>query len=175
MFLKITPQSNQPAIQGETQDKTLPGAIEVKSFSWDVESPTTIGSATSGAGAGKAKLNPLKITKAVDATSPALLMAAGNGTAFKDVALVVRKAGATGPDAFLQYHLKTAVVTHIETSADSGDEGVTETVTFAYGAIQERYMPQSTTTGLAPKPLVNGWNQILNQPNTDAWSDIFQG
>ena len=174
MFVKLTPMNAQtPPIQGESQDKALPGAINIKGFSWDIESPATIGSTSGGAGAGKAKLNPLKITKSVDSTSPALLAAAGAGTPFKDVALIIRKAGATGSDAFLEYHLKTALVTNIETSADSGDDGVQETVTFAYGAIQERYMPQATPTGAAAKPIINGWSQILNQPNTDSWIDPF--
>lgn len=40
-----------------------PGAFEIKDFSFGVENPTTIGSATGGAGAGKIKFNEFTIKK----------------------------------------------------------------------------------------------------------------
>src|SRR3954464_3517957 len=87
IFLKMN--DSQPGLQGESLDKAFPGAISLKSFEWSVENPTTIGSAPSGAGAGKAKLIPLKVTKLVDASSPGLMMAAAKGAMIKDATLVV--------------------------------------------------------------------------------------
>jgi hypothetical protein len=50
---------------------TAPGrAFEIKDFSFDVENPTTIGSATGGAGAGKTKFNEFSIGKKVDSGPP---------------------------------------------------------------------------------------------------------
>ena len=41
-------------------------AFEIKDFSFGVENPTTIGSATGGAGAGKIKFNEFTIKKTTD-------------------------------------------------------------------------------------------------------------
>ena len=46
------------------------GYIQIKSFNCGVENPATIGSATGGAGAGKAKFNQLTVDKDVDSTTP---------------------------------------------------------------------------------------------------------
>jgi len=166
IFLKMN--DSQPGLQGESLDKAFPGAISLKSFEWSVENPTTIGSATSGAGAGKAKLIPLKVTKLVDASSPGLMMAAAKGAMIKDATLVVRKASAAGQaEPYLQYGLRSVFVTNIDTSADAGDDGVTETVTLAFGAIQQRYMPAQAKPGGALNPIITGWDQMLNQPLRD--------
>jgi type VI secretion system secreted protein Hcp len=172
IFLKFGAQPNLPDVRGETMDKSMPGAISVQSVDWEIENPVTIGSASGGAGTGKAKLNPLKIKKLVDASSPGLMMDAGNGAMIRDAWLAVRKAGSTGSDAFLQYHLKNVFVTGIETSAEAGDDGVYETVTLMYGSMQQRYVPAQprSTTGLTP--VVTGWDQITNQSITDAWAPI---
>ena len=47
-----------------------PRAFEIKDFSFGIENPTTIGSATGGAGAGKIKFNEFLITKTTDKASP---------------------------------------------------------------------------------------------------------
>jgi type VI secretion system secreted protein Hcp len=47
-----------------------PRAFEIKDFSFGIENPTTIGSATGGAGAGKIKFNEFSITKTTDTASP---------------------------------------------------------------------------------------------------------
>jgi type VI secretion system secreted protein Hcp len=173
IFLKF---NNAPEpLQGESLDKSLPGAISVKSFEWSVENPTTIGSASGGAGAGKAKLTPLKLTKLVDSSSPGLMMAAAKGTMIKDAALIIRKAGATQPDPYLQYRLKTVFVTDVETSADAGDDGVSETVTLMYGSIQQRYMPAQSKPGGALNPIITGWDQMLNQPLPGDWTPVPAG
>ena len=51
-------QLNQ--VTGGTGEKP---AFEIKDFSFGVENPTTIGSATGGAGAGKIKFNEFEIKK----------------------------------------------------------------------------------------------------------------
>jgi hypothetical protein len=58
----------------ENQLDTVSGGsnlpFEIKDFSFGVENPTTIGSATGGAGAGKIKFNEFSITKTTDSASP---------------------------------------------------------------------------------------------------------
>ena len=65
-------------IQGDAAVQNVPGYISVGSFNWGAENKMTIGSATGGAGAGKAAFKELTIEKAVDATSPRVLPAPGH-------------------------------------------------------------------------------------------------
>src|SRR5438093_915744 len=69
---------------GETLDKKYSEhkAFEIKDFSFSIENPSTIGSATSGAGAGKAKFNEVEITKTPDKASPTRWPACGRGPEF---------------------------------------------------------------------------------------------
>src|SRR4051794_39194383 len=77
---------------GETQDVDHKNSLEIKEFSFGVENPTTIGSMSGGAGAGKAKFNEFNVKKAVDAASPLLFAACGQGCHFPEVTLSIRKA-----------------------------------------------------------------------------------
>lgn len=157
---------------GESTDKALPGAISVDEFSWSIENPTTIGSSGGGAGAGKGKFEPLTIKKAVDASSPGLMVAAGRGTALPGATIVVRNDDSGAPDASLQYRLKMVFVTKVETAAAAGDGGVQETVELRYGSLTQRYV-QTKATGLKV-PVVNGWDQLVNDAMTD-WSGPVLG
>jgi type VI secretion system secreted protein Hcp len=159
-----------PELQGESTDKALPGAINVKEFSWSIENPVAIGSTS--AGAGKAKFESLTIKKLVDASSPGLMAAAGKGTAIPAATLIVRNGDPRQTDAYLQYRLKTVFVTDIEVSAASDDAGVYENVTLTFGSLQQRYV-QTKTSG-ALNPIVNGWDQILNQQLAD-WTGPVLG
>ena len=162
IFLRL----GEPELQGEVVDKAFTGAIGVSEFEWELENPASLGSASGGAGAGKAVLHPLKITKLVDASSPGLMMVAAKGSAIPSASLSVR-ADARKPDAYLQYRFKTVFVTDVQTSAASGDDGVTETITLAYGSMQQRYV-QARPGGVS-NPFIGGWDQILNRPLDADW------
>lgn len=45
-------------------------AFEIEDFSFDIEQVLSIGSASSGAGAGKVNFNPFSVTKKIDSASP---------------------------------------------------------------------------------------------------------
>jgi type VI secretion system secreted protein Hcp len=157
---------------GESTDKALPRAISLKEFSWSIENPVTVGSQSGGAGAGKAKFEPLTIKKLVDASSPALMAAAGRSTPISGATIVVRNGNVGAPDTYLQYRLSTVFVTRVEASAATGDDGVYETVELRYGALTQRYVPTKPTG--AKTPIVNGWDQVVNQQMTD-WTGPVLG
>ena len=69
------------------------GDFEIKDFSFGIENPTTIGSATGGAGAGKIKFNEFTIKKTTDQASPLFFRNCAAGAHYKKVTLAVRKAG----------------------------------------------------------------------------------
>jgi len=60
----VSVHTNIPTLKPPPPPKTNPGGskhIEIKDFSFGVENPTTVGSSTGGAGAGKIKFNEFSI------------------------------------------------------------------------------------------------------------------
>ena len=155
------------APQGETQDATYQpkGAFEIKDFSFDIENPTTIGSASGGAGAGKAKFNEFSITKTTDKASPLFFQNCVAGVHYGKVTLEMRKAGgdaeSAGKKGFLKYTFGTVFTTKVEWSGP-GDEAPEEKISFVYGTLQIEYTPQ-TSAGTAGTTVPAGWSQITNK------------
>jgi len=174
------PGAGGVAPNGETQDNTYKqggtdsdaganGAFEIKDFSVSIENPSTIGSATSGAGAGKAKFNEFEITKTTDFASPTFFINCVAGIHYGKVFLALRKAGGDPTKSgteFLRYVFGTVFTTGIDWSGP-GDEGPEEKIKFMFGALKIIYNQQSkdgTTTG---KQKIQTWSQINNTQNPD--------
>jgi type VI protein secretion system component Hcp len=156
-------------VVGETKDatysKTSPNAaFEINQWSFAIENPTSIGSQTSGAGGGKAKLNEFSIKKVVDSASPAFFKNCVAGAHYKKVILEMRKAGGdpgSSGKPFLRYTFYTVFTTGVD--YDIGDDtGPTETIKFQYGTVHIMYTKQDAT-GAQGLQSQAGWNQILNQ------------
>jgi type VI secretion system secreted protein Hcp len=116
-------------------------AFEIKDWSFGIENPTTIGSATGGAGAGKIKFNEFTITKNGDSSTPTFFRNCVAGSHYSNVTLHVRKAGGDPkgeqPGAFLEYRFGTVFTTKIDWK--KGDDGPTESITFVYGTLEVHY------------------------------------
>jgi type VI secretion system secreted protein Hcp len=172
-FMRLDPgPGDQQQILGESQDATFPGNkgyIDIKSFNWGIENPTTIGSMSGGAGSGKAKLNELTVEKAVDSTTPQLLQRVGQGQHFAGVEIIARKAGVTGKAAPspTRYYFSLAFPTSLEQSGDGGDDVLTEKLTFAYGAVAQKVLRQAAN-GSPGTSVFGSWNQVLNTATIDA-------
>jgi type VI secretion system secreted protein Hcp len=173
-------QNGAPPVKGETLDKfyTQKKAFELKSFSLDVENPASISSAGGGAGTGKAKLNPFKVTKWTDNCSPSLFKTCVVGGHYKTCHISIRKAGSSGSAAatgtgteYIHFTFKMVFVSNIEWAGDSGDELPGETVTFAYGSMKMQYWPQASG---GAKGTLNEqiWNQVTNQGDSEADLDV---
>jgi len=153
-------------IKGQSLDVVFPGKngwSELKDFSFGVENPTTIGSATGGAGAGKIKFNEFTIKKTTDKASPAFFKNCCTGSHYTRVFIAMRKAGgdptATGKP-FLTFQFETVFTTKIDWSGP-GDEGPEESITFVYGKLGVTYFPQDAA-GTPGDPISQGWDQIQN-------------
>lgn len=140
-----------------------PVGFAIRDFSFGVESPTTIGSATTGAGTGKITFNEFIIRKVTDQSSPAFFKNCCVGAHYKSVTVSVRRAG-LDPAAkeFLRFRFEMVFVTKIDW-AGPGDEGPEESITFVYGKLGMRYSPESGTL----KPALAGWDQVLNKAADD--------
>jgi type VI secretion system secreted protein Hcp len=150
-------------VVGESQDKAHPNTIEVLSFSLGIENQATVGSATGGAGAGKADFTTLEIVKLIDAASPVLFSVAAAGAHFNQANLYVRKAGDQTND-YLVYRLRMVFPTRVDWSGSAGDASPTETVKFAYGALQVQYTQQAPAGAAQGKVNTTSWSQVTNKP-----------
>jgi type VI secretion system secreted protein Hcp len=157
--------ANQP--QGETKDKFFlkKNAFECKSIAFGVEQAQTSGSATSGSAAGKAKLNPFKVTKDVDKASCAMFGACVGGAHFPTMNMAVRKTGGTNL-VYLQYIFRQVFITEITWEGGSGEENPVENVTFVYGALGMQYVQQKPdgTVGITQ---MGYWSAITNKTTLD--------
>jgi type VI protein secretion system component Hcp len=150
-FIYFNHQSTNVA-EFSGQNSTKP-AFEIKDFSFGIEHSSTTGSATGGAGAGKAKFNEFSITKTIDRASAAFFANCVAGSHYKNVIIDVRNPGGGPKNAgkpFLEFQFNTVVVTKIQFSGP-GDEGPQEWITFQYGGLHVRYQKQQTikpVTGL---------------------------
>lgn len=149
------------AIAGEATEANHVGWIEAVTFEWGATQTAQIGAQSSGAGAGKASLQPAVLTAQVSSASPQLFVACTQGTVLPEVDVDFVKTAGTGLRTFLQLKLRTVVVSAYAFSAGDGGPG-TETVTFAYGQVQVTYVPQNPATGQAGTPVVAGWDRVRN-------------
>jgi type VI secretion system secreted protein Hcp len=112
-FLKVD------GIPGESTHVGHLKEFEIKDFSFGVENPTTIGSATSGAGAGKAKFNEFTITKTADKASPIFFKSCASGQHIKVAVLTCRKAGEERPDDFLKVTFSDILISSYSDAAEA--------------------------------------------------------
>lgn len=160
------------SLDGETQDQYFkkpkeggPPCFELKNWSFGATNTASIGSATMGAGAGKATFAPFNVTKTVDIASTNLYRTLCVGGHYPKVKLWVRKAGGDKNQAgawYLQWEFMSVFVQDV--SWAHNDEGPEETVNFVYGAMKFTYKGQNTKTGAVGEggDKIGSWNQILN-------------
>jgi type VI secretion system secreted protein Hcp len=160
MFLKL---GDGKKAAGESTDTKHKGEIEVKSFSIGASNPSTIGSATSGAGGGKVNFAPLNVIKPVDKSSAVLLQMCAAGDHFPNATLTVRKAG---KDA-LEYMIYTFTEVFVDSIAsyvdDTKSEVAQESLSLSYASVHLKYVPQKAD-GTGDSPVEGGWDATTNQP-----------
>lgn len=156
-------------VTGESQDTTYKGAIELQTFSYGVSNTATIGSATGGAGGGKANFDKLMVTKTADIASPVIFQNCALGKHYKKATLICRKSGGTAAKPGQEYfrvEFGMVFVTEYNHVGSPTDDGLVEHITFAYGAIKETYQGQKSDGSLSGKAEF-GWSQIKNTQTTD--------
>lgn len=134
MFIRIG------TLKGESRDKTHAEKIDVLAWSWGMSNS---GSAHvgGGAGAGKANVQDLSITKYIDKSSPALMLACCKGTHYDDAELIVRKAGDT-PLEYVKIKLTEVLITAVSTGGSGGEDRLTENVTLNFAKVKVEYQEQ---------------------------------
>jgi type VI secretion system secreted protein Hcp len=150
-FLKID------GIKGESQDDKHKGEINLLSYSFGVSNNAGGLSAAGGRGAGKATASEFQIMKQVDIASPTLFQACASGLHSKDMIVTVRKAGGEQLE-YLTYKFYDVMVSSYQMSGQpSGGDMPMESVAFAYGKIEIKYVPQESG-GKGASPVGTGFN-----------------
>jgi len=110
------------------------GSSGILSWSWGVSNPTSIGSSTGGAGAGKVELQDFALTKRINPLSSELTRAAATGAHFPEAVVSVPIGGPMSPFA-IEYKLRLVFVSSVAQSG-TGDESL-ESVKLSYGAFEQ--------------------------------------
>jgi type VI secretion system secreted protein Hcp len=139
IFIKIN------GIDGESQDSSHKGEIEVSSWGWRVEQQSSMHSG-SGGGAGKATAADLSFEHLVDRASPNLVKYCLTGKHIDQVVLTVRKAGGN-PLEFFKITMSDVLVTLVAPSASNTDTGIREQVNLSFAAVKQEYVVQNAQGG----------------------------
>lgn len=164
-FLLFHNPSTAPQVSGETVDakRFAPNAVGIDAFSLGLKHPVTVGSASTGggAGAGRTALETLSVTKTIDAASASLFKAAATGARFTSIELFVRRMNGAGNGAvYLRYEFRDAIVSGITWKSSTGGAPV-ESIDFEYGALTISYTPMKAD-GTPGTKNTGGWNQVTN-------------
>ncbi len=134
MFIKIGD------IKGESRDSKHKEEIDVLAWSWGMSNSGTA-HLGGGAGAGKVNVQDLSLTKYIDASSNALMMAACNGKHYPEATLVVRKAGEK-PLEYIKITMNEVLITSLSTGGSGGEDRLTENVSLNFAKFKYEYLPQ---------------------------------
>lgn len=137
------------------------------SYSFDIQQTLNIGSQTTGAGAGKVNFNPVTIVKNIDVNSPTLFSMCCSGTPFKNVDILLLRAGGKGPVLYAGYGLGLVAIKTIARAGDTGEDTGTETVTFECGQLSVGYARQ-LNTGEADTFHYQTWDRVKNTSGPSA-------
>lgn len=144
MFLKLD------GIDGESQDKTWKGKIDVLAWSWGVSNSGTTHMG-SGSGAGRAVHQDISVTKWMDKASPILLQHAVNGKHIASGQLVCRKAGGKQME-YIKLDFKDIIITSLSVGGSGGEDRLTENVSINFGSYKYNYIEQTSAGGEGAKP-----------------------
>ena len=142
----------QLVLTGPSQQQTT---LSVQSFQFGESNGPTVGSQSSGAGAGKVTLETLTVQAAVDKNTTAILQAVAAGTRYAtgDLALSAAvTAGAAAPMTVRFLSLEPIKVTLTGPAPD------VESIDFAYTGLET----SASSTGAPLGPSINGWNRVTN-------------
>jgi type VI protein secretion system component Hcp len=112
-----------------------PIVFDVLGLDFQAANPTTIGSQSSGAGAGKVVFKPFTLVKRIDASSPRLAQLALAGTSAGTLVVDLRTPGSATP--YRSYHANSVQVASTQQDAPDAGGRPVESVTFTAGLVPD--------------------------------------
>ena len=133
-FLKID------GIEGESQDSTHKGEIEIDSWSWGETNSGTMHSG-GGGGAGKVAMQDFHFTQQMNKATPKLQEACATGHHIKKAVLTCRKAG-TDQQPYLTFTFTDLLVSSYQTGGHGATPIPQEQISMNFGKVECEYKEQ---------------------------------
>jgi type VI protein secretion system component Hcp len=163
-YLKIPPgqiEGSEP--KGDISQKPA-DMYKITSFSIGVGKPENIGSASSGAGAGKATMESMTVTGADSDAASTLTQDAIQDKHLPELVLVIGKNVSGKVVPYQLFIMKNVYITSSELSANSKGK-LLDTFDINYQQISYEQSTVDTTKPLGASTLTTmGWNRVLNRP-----------
>jgi type VI secretion system secreted protein Hcp len=153
-FLKLD------GVAGDSTDAKHKGEIQLLSFSWGASNPSSIGSATGGAGAGKVSLSDFSFTAKSSKASPLLFLNAATGRRLKTGLITVAHRN-RGGQAYIKIELTDVLVSSYEQGAGGGSAPV-DAASLRFAKIAYSFYPQAPDGSLGT-PVTGGWDLTTNK------------
>ena len=135
-------------IKGETEDKQLPGHIELLSYSFGASQAGAFGYG-GGGGAGKCQFQDFHFNKRCDKASTVLFLHCATGKHLKKATMKVRKASGKQEIYFKAEFTDILVSSYTVSGQGSGDPIPTESISFNFDKMQISYNVQKSDGTMA--------------------------
>jgi type VI secretion system secreted protein Hcp len=146
-------------IDGESQDATHQGAIDVLSWSWGAANAGT--HSGGGGGAGKVSMSDVTVSKELDKSSPRLMLACAQGQHIRQAVLICRSL-ADEPVEYLKITFSDVLVSSYTVGGSAvGDNPPTESISFNFSRIEIEYVPVDAK-GVPQEPVRASWDLVEN-------------
>ncbi len=158
-------------IKGGSTLKGYQNWIDVNSFSWGVS--VAAPNFGSGAGAGKAVLSDFSWSQLVDQSAPGLFLDAVKGANIPSITFDVLKTGGNGqPTKYFEMSFTNAMITSLNYSGSSGDNGVNLNGSFAYQSVKMTYWP-TDNKGAIGSPVSASYDLKTRTGNIGALLSVY--
>jgi type VI secretion system secreted protein Hcp len=152
MFLKIE------GVDGESDDATHKGELEIESFSWGASNPAA-GAHGGGGGAGKVSMQDISFVMKTSKASPKLFLMCATGEHIKSATITLRKAGREQQE-YLTIKLENVQITSYQIGGNG--ETPTDQVSINFTKIEFEYKPQKPD-GSLDAPVKAGYDLKKNE------------
>jgi type VI secretion system secreted protein Hcp len=133
-------------VNGESQDQTYQGKIDIYGFSWGVSNAGS-GGYGGGSGVGKVAVHDVSISKKVDKASAYLLGLCAQGKHIDTGTITIRKAGGDNPLEYIKYEMNEVFITSVQQSDSAGGDVAQESIGLNFAEIKFSYQVQSAEGG----------------------------
>jgi type VI secretion system secreted protein Hcp len=168
IYMDLTQNGTQ--IDGSVTAKGFQNWIALNSFSWGVSIPTSVGSASGGAGAGKAKFQDFTWEQELDKSYPTLFTDTVTGRRINATIDFTRLVGGVS-QTYFQMQFQGGFVDSLSLAGSSG-EVPSEVGSLDYTKVQFEYWPQTGKGGLG-NPEIGQFNLLTNQGNIGSLVTLF--
>lgn len=153
-----------PGVQGEAIKRGHENWIQVLTYGWAVEGGAP--AATPRATPGRPALQPLRVSKFLDRSSPILALAAAAGTVYPEAQLVFYGAAGTSapPLGVIRMTDVRVVGLAVESDPAAANARPTEMLSLSFGTVTWSYNEIGLPQGTIRRTISTGWNVARNAP-----------